>query len=101
MSVSFNFENEMRKLIMFNTLGIAVSAISDFGVIAIRSEITKVVASDDLGKAQSLFGITEALAAFVAAPVYSQFYEYTLQTSPISFFTIGIVLLMIASVFVV
>lgn len=57
-----------------------VGIIQREGLIGIRSTVTKVVAEDDLGKAQSLFGIMEAAAPAILGPAFNQMYIYTQET---------------------
>lgn len=68
-------------------LGVAVSIITGVLPISLRSLATKVVSDHDLGKAQSLFGIVEAIAPAVAAPVYNAgIYSHTYEKLPSAFF---------------
>jgi len=53
---------------------------------------TKVVSENDLGKAQSLFGIVEAIGPAVAAPVYNVgVYSHTYQILPSAFFFVSVI----------
>ncbi|XP_044264196.1 uncharacterized protein LOC123011014 isoform X2 [Tribolium madens] len=71
----------------------AVSIITGISNIAIRSLATKVVSQDDLGKAQSLFGICEAIGPAIAAPLYNKaIYLKTLDTLPSAYFYFGAIL---------
>ncbi|CAH1363733.1 unnamed protein product [Tenebrio molitor] len=71
----------------------AVSIITGISTIAIRSLATKIVSPDDLGKAQSLFGICEAIGPALAAPVYNKvIYLNTLDTLPAAYFYFGAIL---------
>lgn len=83
-----------------NILATAVSIITGVSNIGIRSAATKVVAIDDLGKAQSLFGIMEALAPAISIPAFNKLYEVTLETYPAAFFFIGCALFIFACVLV-
>ncbi|KAL1512830.1 hypothetical protein ABEB36_002352 [Hypothenemus hampei] len=68
-------------------VGAAVSLITGVTAISIRSLATKVVSENDLGKAQSLFGIVEAIGPAVAAPVYNVgLYTHTYTYLPSAFF---------------
>ncbi|KAH1015142.1 hypothetical protein HUJ05_012917 [Dendroctonus ponderosae] len=68
-------------------VGAAVSLITGVTSISLRSLATKVVSENDLGKAQSLFGIVEAIGPAVAAPVYNVgIYSHTYETLPSAFF---------------
>ncbi|CAG9762387.1 unnamed protein product [Ceutorhynchus assimilis] len=68
-------------------VGAAVSLITGVTAISLRSLATKVVSQNDLGKAQSLFGIVEAIGPAVAAPVYNVgVYTHTYETLPSAYF---------------
>ncbi|KAF5293911.1 hypothetical protein FQA39_LY13616 [Lamprigera yunnana] len=72
-------------------IGIVVSIIIAVATISIRSQATKIVSENDLGKAQSLFAIVEAIAPVAAIPLYNQaVYSETLETYPQSFFFLSI-----------
>lgn len=73
-----------------------MSIIAGLANIGIRSAATKVVVADDLGKAQSLFGVMEALALATAIPAFNKLYDETIETSPGAFFIIGLVLFICA-----
>ncbi|CAH1100538.1 unnamed protein product [Psylliodes chrysocephalus] len=82
--------------------GAIVSLITGVTPIGIRSLETKIVSENDLGKAQSLFGICEALAPAVATPIYSKLiYNNTLTTFPAMYFFFGIFLYAIASMIII
>ncbi|EFA05975.2 uncharacterized protein LOC664490 [Tribolium castaneum] len=71
----------------------AVSIITGISNIAIRSLATKVVSQEDLGKAQSLFGICEAIGPAIAAPLYNKaIYLNSLDTLPSAYFYFGAIL---------
>lgn len=57
--------------------------------IAMRSIASKLVASDELGKVNSLFGVAEALMPLVYGPMYTSLYSATLSTLPGAFFLLG------------
>ncbi|KAJ8925714.1 hypothetical protein NQ315_009561 [Exocentrus adspersus] len=74
-------------------VAVIVSLITGVSGVAIRSLGTKVVSVNDLGKAQSLFSIFEAIAPAVATPIYNKIiYEHTYNTFPPAFFVFGILL---------
>ncbi|XP_023012212.1 lysosomal proton-coupled steroid conjugate and bile acid symporter SLC46A3 [Leptinotarsa decemlineata] len=76
-----------------------VSIVTGVTPIGIRSLATKVVSESDLGKAQSLFGICEALAPAISTPIYNKvIYNNTLETYPSAFFILGILLFASCSV---
>lgn len=68
--------------------------------IGIRSAATKVVNPEDLGKAQSLFGVMEALAPALAIPGFNKLYDETIETYPAAFFIIGLIFFAFACVLV-
>ncbi|KAK5647378.1 hypothetical protein RI129_002270 [Pyrocoelia pectoralis] len=71
--------------------GIVVSIIIGVATISIRSQATKIVSEDDLGKAQSLFAIVEAISPMIFVPLYNEgLYSYTLNDYPQAFFFLGI-----------
>ncbi|CAH1099207.1 unnamed protein product [Psylliodes chrysocephalus] len=82
--------------------GAVMSAIRGVSSIAILSLETKIVSENDLGKAQSLFGICGALAPAVAIPIYSKLiYDNTSKTFPAAFLFFGIPLIAIVSTMII
>ncbi|KAG5890702.1 hypothetical protein JTB14_016532 [Gonioctena quinquepunctata] len=78
-----------------------VSIITGVTPIGIRSVATKIVSEEDLGKAQSLFGICEAIAPAIATPIYNTLiYNNTATTFPAAFFFFGILLYSICCVII-
>ncbi|XP_057656403.1 uncharacterized protein LOC130893961 [Diorhabda carinulata] len=78
-----------------------VSLLTGITPIGIRSLETKIVSENDLGKAQSLFGLFEALAPAISIPIYKKgIYNNTLKTFPSLYFFFGIILYAICSVIV-
>ncbi|ETN62917.1 hypothetical protein AND_005382 [Anopheles darlingi] len=57
--------------------------------ISMRSIASKLVASDELGKVNSLFGVAEALMPLVYAPMYTTVYSATINVLPGAFFLLG------------
>lgn len=57
--------------------------------ISMRSIASKLVASDELGKVNSLFGVAEALMPLVYAPMYTTIYAATINVLPGAFFLLG------------
>ncbi|XP_076257841.1 lysosomal proton-coupled steroid conjugate and bile acid symporter SLC46A3-like [Rhynchophorus ferrugineus] len=71
----------------------AVSLVTGVTAIGIRSLATKVVTENDLGKAQSLFGIIEAIGPAVAAPVYNAgIYTHTYDLLPSAYFFFSVIM---------
>lgn len=70
-----------------------MSFITGITAVGIRSLATKIVSENDLGKAQSLFGICEAIAPAVAIPFYNKgIYNNTIAILSSTFFFVGILL---------
>lgn len=57
--------------------------------IAMRSIISKLVSADELGKINSLFGVSEALMPLMYGPMYSMIYKMTIDYLPGAFFLFG------------
>uniref|UniRef100_A0A182TBF3 Major facilitator superfamily (MFS) profile domain-containing protein n=1 Tax=Anopheles maculatus TaxID=74869 RepID=A0A182TBF3_9DIPT len=57
--------------------------------ISMRSIASKLVASDELGKVNSLFGVAEALMPLVYAPLYTTVYSLSINVLPGAFFLLG------------
>ncbi|GLV39720.1 uncharacterized protein CBL_08214 [Carabus blaptoides fortunei] len=70
-----------------------ISIVSGSGSIAMRSIATKLVAQNELGKIQSLFGICEGLAPSLYANLYTKVYEVTINVLPGAFFLVGALLI--------
>ncbi|KAL4120330.1 hypothetical protein QTP88_013046 [Uroleucon formosanum] len=66
-----------------------VEIINGTSFIAMRSIISKLVPSDELGKVNSIFGVCEALVPLIYGPMYSSVYKHTLKTFPGAFFLLG------------
>lgn len=54
-----------------------------------RSIASKLVASDELGKINSLFGVADALTSLIYASMYASVYQATIGTLPGAFFLVG------------
>lgn len=78
---------------MFLKIAIFVGAIVEMlngtSFIAMRSIMSKLVPADELGKINSLFGVSEALMPLVYGPMYSIVYNMTINVLPGSFFIMG------------
>ncbi|KAJ8960241.1 hypothetical protein NQ318_003966 [Aromia moschata] len=82
-------------------VGIVISLVTGVTAVTIRSMATKIVSQNDLGKAQSLFSICEAIAPVVFTPLYGTvIYNNTLNVFPGTFLFVGIVLYLICCVIV-
>ncbi|XP_044265547.1 uncharacterized protein LOC123011908 isoform X1 [Tribolium madens] len=57
--------------------------------IAMRSIISKLVPPDELGKINSLFGLSEAMVPIIYGPLYSIVYKHTINYLPGTFFIVG------------
>ncbi|XP_066139299.1 probable peptidoglycan muropeptide transporter SLC46 isoform X2 [Euwallacea fornicatus] len=82
--------------------GVAVSAVTRMYRTAKKSLATKIVAKNDVGKAQSLLGICDVLAPAAFVPIYNKIiYFKTLNTFPATFFFFSIFLYGVCACFVV
>ncbi|XP_055526719.1 solute carrier family 46 member 3-like [Wyeomyia smithii] len=70
-------------------LGPIVEMLNGTSFISMRSIASKLVASDELGKVNSLFGVAEALMPLVYAPMYTTVYAATINVLPGAFFLLG------------
>nr|XP_029712975.1 solute carrier family 46 member 3-like [Aedes albopictus]XP_029712976.1 solute carrier family 46 member 3-like [Aedes albopictus]XP_029712977.1 solute carrier family 46 member 3-like [Aedes albopictus]XP_029712978.1 solute carrier family 46 member 3-like [Aedes albopictus] len=70
-------------------LGPIVEMLNGTSFISMRSIATKLVASNELGKVNSLFGVAEALMPLVYAPMYTTVYAATIDVLPGAFFLLG------------
>lgn len=70
-------------------LGPVVEILNGTSFIAMRSLASKLVASDELGKVNSLFGVCESLMPLLYAPMYTQVYKATIDTFPGLFYLLG------------
>uniref|UniRef100_UPI0034D70A73 uncharacterized LOC136856709 n=1 Tax=Euwallacea similis TaxID=1736056 RepID=UPI0034D70A73 len=97
-NIFYNMANKLETFV----LGVAVSAVTRVYRTAKKSLATKIVAKNDVGKAQSLLGIGEVLAPAVFVPIYNKIiYFKTLDTFPASFFFFSILLYSVCGCFVV
>lgn len=72
--------------------GSAVELLSGTSFISMRSIASKLVASDELGRVNSLLGVTESVVPLVYAPLYAKIYASTLSFLPGAFYLVGGVL---------
>ncbi|XP_050538920.1 solute carrier family 46 member 3-like [Daktulosphaira vitifoliae] len=70
-------------------LGALVDILNGTSIIAMRSIVSKLVPPHELGKANSLFGVCEALVPLIYGPMYSAVYKTTLKSFPGAFFLLG------------
>ncbi|KAF2884244.1 hypothetical protein ILUMI_21936 [Ignelater luminosus] len=73
-------------------LGAIIEMLNGTSFIALRSIISKLVSPDELGKINSLFGVSEALMPLVYGPMYSLVYKWTINVVPGAFYLFGGVL---------
>ncbi|KAL0892463.1 hypothetical protein ABMA27_015572 [Loxostege sticticalis] len=66
-----------------------VEILNGTGMLALRSIFSKLVASDELGKINSIIGITENLMPLVYVPLYTQVYTATMEALPGAVFLLG------------
>ncbi|CAH2008674.1 unnamed protein product [Acanthoscelides obtectus] len=70
-----------------------ISIVVGITPIGMRSLATKIVSENDLGKAQSLFGICEAIGVALSSPIYNKgIFNNTATDFPAAFFFFGILL---------
>lgn len=71
-----------------------IGLIAGVGAVAMRSMTTKMVSEDDIGKAQTLSAICEALGPMLFVPLYNKaIYVETMDTFPQAYFLPGIPIL--------
>lgn len=70
-------------------LGGIVEMLNGTSFIAMRSITSKLVPPEELGKINSLFGVSEALMPLLYGPMYSFVYKKTIDTIPGSFLLLG------------
>ncbi|CAH0388966.1 unnamed protein product [Bemisia tabaci] len=70
-------------------LGSLVDIVNGTSFIAVRSIISKLVPADELGKVNSIFGVSEALVPLIYGPMYSAVYSATLHSMPGAFYLLG------------
>lgn len=70
-------------------LGPIVEILNGTSFIAMRSIASKLVPTDELGKINSLIGVSEALMPLVYGPLYSATYATTMNSMPGAFFLLG------------
>jgi hypothetical protein len=73
-------------------LGAIIEILNGTSFIAMRSIISKLVPPDELGKINSLFGLSEAMVPIIYGPLYSIVYKLTINFLPGTFFIVGGVL---------
>ncbi|KAJ8954116.1 hypothetical protein NQ314_007145 [Rhamnusium bicolor] len=76
----------------FYYAGAIAEMLNGTSFIAMRSIVSKLVPSNELGQINSLFGVAEAIIPLVYGPLYSKIYAKTIETFPGAFFLVGGVL---------
>lgn len=69
--------------------GSVVEILNGTSFISMRSIASKLVASDELGKVNSMLGVTESIVPLVYAPLYAKIYTLTLAVLPGTFYLVG------------
>lgn len=69
--------------------GSVVEMLNGTSFISMRSIASKLVSSDELGKVNSMLGVTESIVPLVYAPLYAKIYASTLKTLPGTFYLVG------------
>lgn len=70
-------------------LGPVAEIVGEASPIVMRSLASKIVPKEQLGKINSLFGITESLAPLFYTPILASIYTSTLTTMSGAFFLVG------------
>jgi hypothetical protein len=70
-------------------IGAIVEALNGTSFIAMRSIMSKLVPADELGKINSLFGVSEALMPLIYGPMYNIVYKITINFLPGGFYLLG------------
>ncbi|KAL0840661.1 hypothetical protein ABMA28_015857 [Loxostege sticticalis] len=66
-----------------------VEILNGTSMLALRSIFSKLVASDELGKVNSIIGLTENLMPLAYVPLYTQVYTATMEVLPGAVFLLG------------
>ncbi|XP_047117297.1 proton-coupled folate transporter-like isoform X4 [Schistocerca piceifrons] len=72
-----------------------IDLLTGAGLIPVRSVVSKIVPSDEIGRTFSLMGICEGITTFAFGPLYSTTYIATLETFPGAFFLLGTIFALI------
>ncbi|KAL4704084.1 hypothetical protein ACJJTC_004430 [Scirpophaga incertulas] len=67
----------------------AVEILNGTALLALRSIVSKLVAPNELGRVNSIFGLTENLMPLVYVPLYTQVYNATMEVLPGAVFLMG------------
>ncbi|XP_063531905.1 lysosomal proton-coupled steroid conjugate and bile acid symporter SLC46A3-like isoform X2 [Cydia strobilella] len=66
-----------------------VEILNGTSLLAVRSIMSKLVAPDELGKVNSIFGLTENLMPLIYVPLYTTVYTHTMEILPGAVFLMG------------
>ncbi|XP_063379508.1 lysosomal proton-coupled steroid conjugate and bile acid symporter SLC46A3-like [Cydia fagiglandana] len=66
-----------------------VEILNGTSLLAIRSIMSKLVAPDELGKVNSIFGLTENMMPLIYVPLYTTVYTHTMEVLPGAVFLVG------------
>lgn len=69
--------------------GSLVEMLNGTSFISMRSIASKLVSSDELGKVNSMLGVTESIVPLIYAPLYAKIYALTLTVLPGTFYLVG------------
>ncbi|GBP87767.1 hypothetical protein EVAR_28649_1 [Eumeta japonica] len=69
--------------------GPIVEILNGTSLLAMRSIISKLVETDELGKINSIFGLTESLMPLLYVPLYTKVYTLTMKALPGAVFLMG------------
>ncbi|XP_063839381.1 lysosomal proton-coupled steroid conjugate and bile acid symporter SLC46A3-like [Ostrinia nubilalis] len=70
-------------------IGPMVEILNGTSMLALRSIFSKLVAADEIGKVNSLIGLTETLMPLAYVPLYTQVYTATMEVLPGAVFLLG------------
>ncbi|XP_063839382.1 proton-coupled folate transporter-like [Ostrinia nubilalis] len=70
-------------------IGPMVEILNGTSMLALRSIFSKLVAADEIGKVNSIIGLTETLMPLAYVPLYTQVYTATMEVLPGAVFLLG------------
>ncbi|XP_047986532.1 uncharacterized protein LOC125226575 isoform X2 [Leguminivora glycinivorella] len=74
---------------IIHTLAPLVEILNGTSLLAMRSIMSKVVTPDELGKVNSIFGLTENLMPLIYVPLYTTVYTHTMEVLPGAVYLMG------------
>lgn len=97
-----NFDNNLFTQCMATTsvlmyIARTFDAFISIRALVIKSILSKLVDSDELGRLFSIIAIIEAFGKFVFVSIYSLIYEHTLDTWPSAFYFLSFIFLVLTA----